>query len=63
MPSVNSSAMSFVEYIEETQTLRITFDRSGTYDFFNVPKSLYEELLAAKSKGQFYNRFIKDKYN
>jgi len=61
MPKVNSSAFSFVDYNEATSTLTISF-RSGDYVYYNVPKSLYENLLKASSKGSFFNDHIKDKF-
>jgi len=61
MPAVNSSTFSYIEYDESSSTLTISF-RSGNYDYPNFPKSLYEEFLAASSKGKFYNDHIKDKF-
>ncbi len=61
MPAVNSSAFSHIEYDENSSTLTISF-KSGDYDYKNFPKSLYEDFLAASSKGSFYNNYIKDKF-
>ena len=32
------------------------------YRFFDVPFSVYEELMAAPSKGTYFNDFIRDQY-
>ena len=61
MPTVNSSAFSYIDYDESTSTLTISF-KSGGYDYPNFPKDLYLEFLASSSKGRFYNTHIKDKF-
>jgi len=60
MPFVNSSAIARVEW--SNSTLSIWFHDSGRYDYPNVPESVYKAFLAARSKGQFYNDHIKDRY-
>lgn len=62
MPAVNSSAISFIEYNEATRVLTITVVKTGNYDYPNFPKSLYDEFISSKSKGTFYNRYIRDKF-
>lgn len=62
MPSINSSAISFIDYNETTRILTIVFIKTGKYTYPNFPKSLYEEFLKSSSKGRFYNQYIKDKY-
>ncbi len=60
MPFVNSSAISRIEW--DNGTLSIWFHESGRYDYYGVPESVYNAFLAARSKGQFYNDHIKDRY-
>ncbi|WP_456390709.1 KTSC domain-containing protein [Profundibacter sp.] len=60
MPYVNSSAIARIEW--DNGTLSIWFHASGRYDYYKVPASVYQAFLAARSKGQFYNDHIKDKY-
>lgn len=62
MPYVNSTAISRIEYDPASQQLYITFHESGTYTYYNVPQHVYEAFLAAPSKGQFFNDYIKDVY-
>lgn len=63
MPILNSSAISRVEYNEETSTLSIWFVESdGPYDYHGVPKRIYEGLITAASPGTYYNRYIRDQY-
>lgn len=62
MVHVNSSAISAVGYDEQTRQMRIQFTSGRTYDFCGVPVSVYMGLMAASSKGQYYNSFIRDLY-
>jgi len=62
MPSVNSSAMYRVEYDGAGRRLDIWFTESGRYSYFGVPASVYAGLLAASSKGGYFNDHIRDRY-
>lgn len=55
-----SSAISMIDY--KGGTLILTFARGGTYYYCNVPRSVYEQMLAAPSKGKFFHEHIKDVY-
>ncbi|MFC0772667.1 KTSC domain-containing protein [Terrimonas alba] len=59
MIPVSSSNLSAVGYDYDTSTLRIEFLKSGTYIYQGVPAEVYEGLLAAGSKGQYFDQFIK----
>ena len=59
---VISSALTWTAYDKETRNLDIRFVSGRTYRYSNVPPDLYESLLAAASKGAFFNAEIKDKY-
>ena len=61
MQPVSSSNLSAVGYDPTTQTLRIAF-HSGTYDYFDVPSSVYSGLMNAASKGGYHHQFIKNSY-
>ena len=60
MPYVNSSAISRIEW--NAGVLSIWFVESGRYDYYGVPEALYTAFLAAPSKGQFFNEYIRDQY-
>lgn len=59
MIPVSSSNLSAVGYDYDTSTLRIEFIKSGAYKYQGVPSDVYEGLLAAGSKGQYFDQFIK----
>jgi hypothetical protein len=62
MPSVSSSAMHRVEYDGGSGRLDIWFNGSGRYSYYRVPSHIYAGLLAASSKGRYFNDNIKDRY-
>ena len=59
MISVSSSNLSAIGYDYDTSTLRIEFIKGGAYMYQGVPADVYEGLLAAGSKGQYFDQFIK----
>lgn len=62
MPKFESKAIFRAEYDEDIGLLQIWFQKSGPYDFCNVPSEIWSGLLEAESKGQYYNVMIRDKY-
>jgi hypothetical protein len=62
MPHVQSSMMTFVKYDDDTCELDITFTSGMTYRYLKVPLEIYDGLLDAESKGEFFNENIKDAF-
>jgi hypothetical protein len=60
--SVKSTNLKSVTYNEVTDTLTILFMSGRTYAFMKVPKRTYTNLLSAKSKGDYFARWIKHRY-
>ena len=59
---VNSSNLARVRYAENTSTLEIEFQGGRVYQYFDVPKTIFEALLQADSRGQFFNTQIKGQF-
>lgn len=59
---VQSSNLRSVGYDSSTSTLEIEFNSGGVYQYFDVPESVYSELMEASSKGSYFHENIKDKY-
>jgi hypothetical protein len=59
---VNSSNLAAVGYDAESQTLTVEFRKSGTYEFYDVPESVYQELMSAGSLGEFFSHSIRGRY-
>ncbi len=57
---VSSSAISAVGH--DGYTLTIEFNSGRSYDHPGVPYEVYAGLMAASSKGAYYNRYIRGRY-
>lgn len=63
LTQVESSLIKEVGYDAATQVLTVTFvDQEGTYEYQKVPESVYKELMAAESKGSYFAKNIKGKF-
>ena len=62
MLRVNSSAISAVGYDPRSMRMKIRFVQGDTYDFCGVPEHVFIGLLNARSKGNYYNDNIRDRY-
>lgn len=60
MISVTSSNINSIGY--EGTTLRVLFNNGGLYDYYDVPSSVYNELMSASSHGSYLARHIKGVY-
>ena len=59
---VESSAISSVGYDAGSQTLEVEFQSGSVYDYREVPREVYESFLASSSKGRFFARRIRSRY-
>lgn len=59
---VPSTVIASTRYDEASNTLDIEFTTGRTYRYFAVPVTVYRELMAAPSKGQFFNTVIRPTY-
>ena len=63
LQEVESTSIKEVGYNPETQVLTVVFEKSGeTYEYKGVPKDVYDALMAAESKGQYFAQNIKGKF-
>ena len=60
--SVSSSNIASVGYDNQSSTLEIEFLNGSIYQYFDVPESVYNELMQAASLGSYLNSYIKGKY-
>ena len=61
--AVESSNLASVGYDEKTKTLEIQFNHGGIYEYYNVDKRVYEELMKADSHGRYFYYNIRDDYD
>ena len=56
---LDSTAIKQVTYDDETKILSIEFQRGAEYDYPDVPKVEFTNLINAPSAGKYYNAHIK----
>lgn len=61
--AVESSNLASVGYDEATKTLEIQFHSGGIYQYDDVEKEVYDELMNADSKGRYFLHEIKGAYS
>jgi len=59
---VASSTLATVGYDEGGELLQLEFCSRAVYRYFAVPAAVHEALLAAKSKGSYFNQTIRGRY-
>ena len=60
--AVDSSNLASIGYDPSNKTLEVEFHSSGVYQYHDVPQNIYDEFVAASSKGKFLNAHIKDNF-
>ena len=59
---VISSNLAEVGYDDESHTLEILFRQGGIYQYFDVPRGVYEALMGASSKGEYFVAHVRGGY-
>ena len=57
-----SSNIARFAYDSTSRILAVEFLKGGTYNYFDVPDAVFEQMKAAPSKGQFLAQSIKGAY-
>jgi KTSC domain len=60
--TVSSSNLASVGYEQPSHTLEIAFHSGGIYRYSGVSEGVYQGLMAAGSKGQYFDQHIKHMY-
>jgi hypothetical protein len=58
---VESSALASVHYLPALRLLEVEFHFGLLYQYSDVPQHTYTELLAAESKGTYFNANIRNR--
>jgi hypothetical protein len=58
---VDSSLIRRVTYWSDA-TLTVYFHGGAVYRYFTVPRAILDALLAAQSKGTYFNRHIRNEF-
>ena len=59
---VTSSNVAAVGYDPNTMTLEVEFRNGAVYQYFDVPETVYHDLVSASSVGRYLNQNIKASY-
>lgn len=57
-----STVIRFYRYDAKKRALDIVFQTKKRYTYEQVPEEIYKAMNAATSKGEFFNRHIRDKF-
>ena len=60
--AVSSSNIASIGYEEKSETLEIEFHSGGVYQYFDVPRNVYNGLMSTGSHGRFFTSNIKGIY-
>ena len=60
--TVESSTLLTVSYDEAQALLQLEFCSRAVYQYFNVPVAVHQSLLAAPSKGRYFNQAIRGRF-
>lgn len=60
--NVTSSNLLSVGYDTKSKILEIEFHSGGIYQYFEVPKSEFDALMAASSHGSYFYQNIRNQY-
>lgn len=58
---VQSSLIASIDYSVHA-TLDLEFHSGALYRYFTVPHTIFQELIAAESKGAYFNRNIRSRF-
>ena len=61
--AVESSNLASIGYDEKTKTLEIEFHSGGIYEYDDVEKEVFEELMNAESHGRYFMSMIRGAYS
>lgn len=59
---VKSTLLTSVAYDSTQSILRLVFRDGAIYRYLAVPSDVYRGLLAAESKGSYFNRLIRNRF-
>ena len=60
--AVDSSLLASAAYDADESVLQLEFRDGAIYRYFAVPPAVYHDLLAADSKGSYFNKQIRGRF-
>ena len=62
MIPVNSSQISYIGFDDENNKLYVIFKNNKTFEYSDVPYTVWKELKSSDSIGSYFTKNIKTKY-
>lgn len=59
---LNSTLLQAAAYQDQPPVLQLRFHGGAVYRYLGVPAQLYQQLLQAESKGQYFNFWIRNRF-
>ena len=59
---VSSSNLAEIGYDDPTQTMEVCFKSGHIYQYFDVPRNVYDELMRAESPGGYLSSEVKGRF-
>jgi hypothetical protein len=59
---VDSTVFACAAYRRDARQLYLRFHDGGIYRYFDCPAEVYEELIAAESKGRYFSACVRDRF-
>lgn len=56
---VHSSSIRALGFSEDGNVLEVEFQTGTVYEYEGVPRAIYDALLGAASKGQYFDRAVR----
>jgi len=63
LESPDSSSIARFCYDEIDHVLVVEFNHGRVYNYYDVPQGLFEQMIAAPSKGSFFLENIREEYD
>lgn len=60
---VSSSSVASVGYDDDASVLELAFHSGGVYRYEDVPRDVYEGMLAADSKGRYFHEEVRGRFD
>jgi len=61
--AVPSRLLAAMAYDQDQTVLQLEFRDRAVYQYFQVPRQTYQDLLRADSKGAYFNRHIRNVFH
>jgi hypothetical protein len=61
--NVDSSMLASIGYDAKKKILEVEFNHGGIYEYYDVKKKVYKELMEADSHGRYFLYNVRDDYD